>query len=736
MKKIAAYILPGMACLCISAKLMASADPVPLRNGMVITHSVTIKKGVYKINGSRTGEKSVIRISGNHIVVDFSGSTLQGSLDKTRPDEFYGIALQISAGSDVTIKNAIIKGYKIAVKGNGITGGTIENCDLSYNFRQHLNSNRQREDLSDWQSYHNNEKDQWMRFGAAIYLRDCDSMTIRNDLITGGQCGLMMTNCNHGSIYNNNFSFNSGIGIGMYRSSYNRIMNNKVDWNVRGVSEGFYYRGQDAAAILVYEQSSHNIFAYNSATHSGDGFFLWAGNSTLQTGEGGCNDNLIYGNDFSFAPTNGVETTFSSNRVIANKIEGCDNGIWAGYSYQSVTAGNLIKDNNTGIAIEQGQDNRIEGNSFSGGRTAIQLWATPGRKMEGQYDAKRDVRSMNYTIRNNSFDSVHTAVSINHSEQINLQHNRIRNTTDAIQLDSSVQRILMRDNGLNTPFRDSLAGRDQAPEKIAGARDAMLSPDQPQGRKYMMMTPWGPYDFRSPILWWTRTDASGTMYFDIEGPAGSWKVKSAEGVEGLSAQGGSVPGSLTFHKKEGQSVAVELEYTGGEITSPAGKKYAAGIPYAFGYQQLDLAQSWKMQLYAFDRTTHPVKQPAAFEKMVRTTTPLKETTVTGLNNNYWDTRRDKLPTSRTATCATATIDFPKGSYVIGVSGGDIVRVYVDNKMVINAWDPSKLRNDADYHHDVTLSLKGQHTIRVEQAQFGSYGILYMNILPAAAYEIR
>ena len=41
------------------------------------------------------------------------------------------------------------------------------------------------------------------------------------------------------------------------------------------------------AAILVFEQCNNNLFANNSATHSGDGFFLWAGQTTMDTGEGG-----------------------------------------------------------------------------------------------------------------------------------------------------------------------------------------------------------------------------------------------------------------------------------------------------------------------------------------------------------------------------------------------------------------------------------------------------------------
>ena len=169
-------------------------------------------------------------------------------------------------------------------------------------------------------------------------------LNIHDNIITGGQCGLMMTNCNDGLVYNNNFSFNSGIGIGMYSSSRNKILHNQLDFNVRGYSDGIFNRGQDSAGLLVFEQCNNNTFAYNSATHSGDGFFLWAGQYTMDTGEGGCNDNIIEHNDFSYAPTNGVEATFSRNYIIGNVIKECDNGIWGGYSYNSNIINNEISE--------------------------------------------------------------------------------------------------------------------------------------------------------------------------------------------------------------------------------------------------------------------------------------------------------------------------------------------------------------------------------------------------------
>ena len=84
----------------------------------------------------------------------------------------------------------------------------------------------------------------------------------------------------------------------------------------------------------------------------------------MDTGEGGCNDNLVILNDFSFAPTNGVEITFSRNRILHNTIRECDNGIWGGYSYNTTIAENTLEKNHVGIAIEHGQDDTLYANYF------------------------------------------------------------------------------------------------------------------------------------------------------------------------------------------------------------------------------------------------------------------------------------------------------------------------------------------------------------------------------------
>ena len=49
--------------------------------------------------------------------------------------------------------------------------------------------------------------------------------------------------------------------MGLYRSSDHTIVRNRMDYNVRGYSHGWYRRGQDSAALLIYEQSMRNTVA-------------------------------------------------------------------------------------------------------------------------------------------------------------------------------------------------------------------------------------------------------------------------------------------------------------------------------------------------------------------------------------------------------------------------------------------------------------------------------------------
>lgn len=711
----------ALLSVLIFSILFSEAQERALTRGMRIGSSIKIRKGVYKLDATDQS-KPVIQIQGNDIIIDFKDALLKGSNNKTEPDGFFGTGIQISNSRNVTIRNLKVRGYKIGLLVKNVDKLVLENCDFSYNYRQHLNSTQEKEDLSDWMSYHENENDEWLRYGAGIYLRDCQNFTVRNCRVNGGQNALMLMRCNDGMIYNNDFSFNSGIGIGMYRSSRNQVAFNKIDFNVRGYSHGVYNRGQDSAGILVYEQSSENVFYRNSATHCGDGFFLWAGRSTLDTGVGGCNDNLVWRNDFSYAPTNGIEVTFSRNRISGNRLFECDYGIWGGYSFDTRINDNQFRNNRVGIAIEHGLRNTIDYNIFLNDKQAIQLWANERQSVGGNLSTLRDTRSAGYTIAMNSFNSNPVAIDIRRTDSVNIFGNTYSSVETPFRFDSSVTNL----DSFYTELEDATLSFPD----IKSPQDPFQGMGKYAGRRHIMVGEWGPYDFRSPLIWQTNpTEKGDTLRFDILGPKGNWVVKSTKGVRGLSATRGVFPASVTAIRVPSSRIdmLIELEYKGEGITTPFGEARAANQPYRFRFRKFFQPIAWDVLFFSLDTAFHnPLTTGQLFAPTVRMA-PVKEEKVDRLDYAWWG----GLPADRVykqfMTVASGKAELLPGEYELSVTWDDAVRVYVDNKMVIDEWRPAKLSFDESPNRKIRLKLGGNHDFRVEHLELGGFATLALKL---------
>jgi parallel beta-helix repeat protein len=718
MKKLPVERLFQLCFLFTSLSLTAQDTEVSLRSGELITRSIKVKRAVYYLNGPDSLLPAIV-IKGDNITVDFNGSTLCGNKDPLSPDRFTGIGVLVSEGHNIIIKNAVIKGYKVGIMAKRTDALEINGCDLSYNYRQRLKSGRLKEDLSDWMSYHHNENDEWLRFGAGIYLDSCTNALVYDNTITNGQCGLMMTCSDNGRIYNNNFSFNSAVGIGMYRSNYNQVMHNKVDWNVRGYSYGYYYRGQDSGGILVFTQCSNNVFAHNSVTHSGDGFFLWAGQETIDTGIGGCNDNLVYGNDFSYAPTNAVEITFSRNKVIKNKLHGSWHGIWGGFSYNTVIVKNSFGGNLAAISIEHGQHNIIEQNSFTADSMGIELWAIPNRRADFGLMNHKDTRSHSYHVNGNIFTNVPVVYSIKNTQGVRLSNNIATGYRELEKTDTLVTGI---EHTHAKPVYDYRPDSIYVASLLAGipGKDVFLPATHPQGKESILMTEWGPYNFKYPLIWWTKTDKDGRMYFDIKGPSGKWIVKKIAGGKLVSR----TADQLQVQRQRGKTpLNIQLEFAGSAFTTPFGEPIATGTPYVFSYNDYSIPMDWQVKWFHLTEQSDPLRNPAAFASLMKDSSPIKTLRV---NADEFDRKQGsmrELPRSRFITEINSVIDVPKGSYRLDISAGELVRVYIDNKLVIDAWTRNAIKYDADWHHESMLQLKGKHHIRILKVQYGGYGML-------------
>ncbi len=360
-------------------------------------------------------------------------------------------------------------------------------------------------------------------------MRDCRGR--------GGQNGILLNRCGSARIHDNDFSFLSGWGLAMYRSSSNQISHNRFDYCVRGYSHGVYWRGQDSAGILMFERCSDNVVAFNSATHCGDGLFAYAGQDrvlgrAVERGEnpaGGCDRNLIYRNDFSHAVANAIEITFSSeNRVIENVGNGCrQHGLWGGYSDRMVVVGNQFSRTlGGGISIEHGQECLIAKNVLHENEIGLELWWDDDEQfVDGPYGEQFDTSSRDHWIVGNSFKKNDSDLVLKQTTGLRFADNVFEADTRELYLadladdegeEAAEDELRERLKGLggwlpsghiSEASLKSDDGRQHpeleralflVPPRVPGSQfeDGAVDPDKPRIES-IEMGEWGPWDFES-----------------------------------------------------------------------------------------------------------------------------------------------------------------------------------------------------------------------------------------------
>lgn len=721
-------------CVFLTALIPAAAWTVPLTDGMEVRGAPVISPGTYVIS-------QPIRIVENGVTLDLGGVVLRGPRADGASDGFEGIAIVAEGLNDVRITNAIVEGFKVGILARACTSLIVKGCDVSGNYRQRLFSTPDRENIADWLWPHHNDANEWMEeCGAGIYVDRCLGVVVEGNIGHDGQNGIILSRTDSSCVYDNDMSFMSGWGLAMWRSSRNEISHNRFDYCVRGYSHDVYRRGQDSAGILVFEQCCDNVFAFNSATHGGDGFFLYAGHETLErTGAGGSNRNLLYGNDFSHAVANGIEATFSDgNRFHENTIDECDYGIWAGYSYNTDIVGNAIsRCARAGIAIEHGHDNWIEGNAFDANRVGVLLWAFPNAWLDTlPYGRLQNTHSERYRILRNRFQADSTSIRIDNSADVRIEENEFnpvdvsltlrsicpalafrRNTIlggtlcvknearEPVTLEANFSvvhavegEVITADSLTAAPEPDSSAFQRSIPSPtVRGARDAFLPPDGIRGRHTMVISEWGPVDVSVPRLFPRSSAAWGSGKVFLAGPAGYFNVGLVTGPVFVEPLAGRFPACIVVTPSRQGFVSTTLQI------DCAGEPLDCWVSLA--------SAPWRVRFFGWE-SSGPDGLPDDWEAVV-TAAPLDTLQVDAID--FWwggEKPTDAVPAERFATVCETSINLPSGAYVAHAISDDGVRLSVNDIPVITNWTPHFAREDRGAFTVAT----GSHRLRVEHCQ--------------------
>ncbi|HUR28097.1 MAG TPA: right-handed parallel beta-helix repeat-containing protein [Planctomycetota bacterium] len=518
------------------------SDELELPDGapLVVKRSGRVRAGLHlRVPLGPGGRGGVIVVEKQeNLTLDLTGVVLRGAATGTALDELAGHAIVVRDCKNVTIRGGTISGYAACIVVEKSSGVVLEGvtCDGWYGMR--LLSTTAAENEADWLWPHENDEGQWLtRYGGALSLTDCEEVIVRGCRGRHGQNGILTLRCRGLQIVDCDFSFLSGWGLALYRTSESIVSHNVFDYCVRGYSHGVYWRGQDSAAILMFERCSDNLIAFNSATHSGDGIFLFAGRDSVEgkafergeTEVGGCDRNRFFGNDFSYAVANGIEATFSSdNSCVANRIVGChQHGIWGGYSRRMQILQNEIERTLGGaITVEHGQDFLIAENVLHDNQVAVELyWDEDADLVKGPFGKRFDTSSKGHVVLANSFSGNDSDFAVTKTTEVRVGENvyaangrelaiaDVRSFTGEARDTAAVRALFTGIGGWSASGRladvtleAAAPGAETSEERAA----AIAAPNVPgsqiaidperqktEGLDTIVMGEWGPWDFRS-----------------------------------------------------------------------------------------------------------------------------------------------------------------------------------------------------------------------------------------------
>jgi parallel beta-helix repeat protein len=678
----------------------------------------------------------VVHIVAPDVIVDFDRQArLSGSAEAAPPDAYTGCAVRIDGQRGVTVRGLRARGYRAGIWASGCDGLTVEDCDLSDQWRARLHSTPEAEASRDWLSPHENDANEWLaRYGAAIYIEDATGVTVRRCRVQHGQNGLILDRVDDSRVYDNDFSFNSGWGIALWRSSRNVISRNACDFCVRGYSHGVYNRGQDSAGILIFEQCGDNLIVENSATHGGDGVFGFAGREALgeapppdddfDCARRGCNDNTFVGNDFSYAAAHGIEMTFSfgnrieDNRVVGNAI--C--GVWAGYCQDTLIVYNEFADNGEagyglergGVNIEHGRGNRILRNDFRGNTCGVHLWWDADEVIAQLPWVKANgAASTDNLIAWNDFHDESVAVHLRGSGDVLVSRNKYFDVDTMLHKDD--EHSVYRSSKAGGPGVKRLSLEVPGQTRPVGARARL------RGRANIIMTEWGPWDHATTLV----------RPLVTRGRTPRYELRQMPGDVSVELDGEHVTGSLV-DLGERQEYRVQATTDG---VWPYTLRIRAG-DFERVLRGAVRAATWQVTCFPWD--VDPREDLEAWRKLTRSPRASRiqldrlqlpfgsgGPAALGLTGEQVvsDPGRDRF-----GLIAETTLPLPAGTWQVTTHSDDGVRVRVDDETVIENWTWHAPTRDAG---TFTLATPRSVTIVVEYFELDGYATLSFELNRAA-----
>jgi hypothetical protein len=223
-----------------------------------------------------------------------------------------------------------------------------------------------------------------------------------------------------------------------------------------------------------------------------------------------------------------------------------------------------------------------------------------------------------------------------------------------------------------------------------------------------------------------RSDAV-PLKLRVLGPEGLWRLVRADGAT-AEPRSGRMPGEIVVTPGAGLQTGpvdfeIDMEYTGGEIVSPRGRRVKSGDPYRFGYRRFFAPVAWTAKFYTFDEASHPLGAPDAFRRILAGD-PVKTLQADRLDYISGRSLVEGLPRDRVALVADGEVTLPvqADGYELLVISDDGVRVWIDDALRIDRW------TEHESVVDRVPIAAGRRRLKVEYFELTGFAELRVEIL--------
>ncbi|MEP6846521.1 MAG: PA14 domain-containing protein, partial [Panacibacter sp.] len=282
---------------------------------------------------------------------------------------------------------------------------------------------------------------------------------------------------------------------------------------------------------------------------------------------------------------------------------------------------------------------------------------------------------------------------------------------------------------LDTTLENALAGSFKLDKKDTAIKfipnKAIPLNNFHYGRNNIRITPWGPYNFSYPFLFFDSM-SNGNYNFSVLQQNGNWRVIKSNGFKIVYANDDRV---IAKADSSVQERSIQLQYYGAGFTDMFGKIHEGGKPYIFGYEEFDPLCTWNLSFYKWKKSNDPNKDYKRFINALPD--PVFTTTAKQIDYTWWGSPGKDLPKDSFATVAITTMDLPADDYEISVTGDDMVKLFIDKKTVINAWNKKFTKLDENTHHSIKMHLEGKHAFLLVHAENDGLADLMFYIKPYA-----